>query len=378
MGEFTTQVGMDVHARSISCRAMDVRTGELWSTTVSGDGMEAALVEWLRKLPRPVRCAYESGCTGFALQRLLEGEGIRCDVVAVSTLPRSPKDKMHKDDKRDAGVLLREMCNPAGDASLVWVPGPEVEGARDLARAAWGATLEVKSAKQRVGSLLLRHGFVWNERTPTGRPKAVWGKEWREWARKADLGDPLSNRVRDEWMATVELLERREASLAGAVAEAAESPRWKPYVDALCRLKGVRTGTAFLAAAEFGDFSRFRNGRSVSRWAGCTPSEHSSGEGRRRGGITKEGNGHLRRALMEGASTLSRQTSRAKQARRGHEASAAVEEIALAANERLRLRYEHLRDAGKSANSAKVAVVSEQVRWMWAIGVQVDRELAAG
>jgi len=219
---------------------------------------------------------------------------------------------------------------------------------------------------------------VWNERTPTGRPKATWGREWRRWARGADLGDPLSNRARDEGMETAELLERRAEALSRAVAEAADSPRWKPYVDALCRLKGVSTGTAFLAAAEFGDFSRFPNGRSVSRWLGCTPSESSSGEGRRRGGITKEGSGALRQALVEGASTLSRQTPRAKPARKGHEVSDAVEEIALAANERLRARHRRLVEAGKGANVAKVAVASEQARWMWVIGVQVDRELAAG
>lgn len=168
MDDYTTQVGMDVHARSISCRAMEVVTGETWSKTVSGEGMEAELAAWLAKLPQPVRCAYESGCTGFALARFLRGSGFACDVVAVSTLPRSPKDRRHKNDPHDAGVLLREMCNPASDMSLVWVPPKDVEGARDLARAAAKASKEARSAKQRCSMLLLKHGFAWNERTAVG------------------------------------------------------------------------------------------------------------------------------------------------------------------------------------------------------------------
>ncbi|WP_154054291.1 IS110 family transposase [Olsenella uli] len=136
MSDYATQVGMDVHARSVSCRAMGLATGETWSKTVSGEGMEAELAPWLAKLPQPLRCAYESGRTGFALARFLREAGFACDVVAVSTLLRSPEDRRHKNDPHDAGVLLREMCNPASDMSLVWVPPTEVEGARDLARPA--------------------------------------------------------------------------------------------------------------------------------------------------------------------------------------------------------------------------------------------------
>ena len=155
MSEYTTQVGMDVHARSVSCKALRPDTGECWSKTFSGEGHEHELLEWLKKLPGPVRCAYESGCTGFWLSRFLGNEGIACEVMAVSTLPRSPKNKRHKDDRHDAGVVLREMCNPASDVSYVWVPDPEVEGARDLARAADTAARAVRSAKQR-GCMLQR------------------------------------------------------------------------------------------------------------------------------------------------------------------------------------------------------------------------------
>lgn len=377
MNEYNTQVGMDVHARSVACKALRPETGECWTRTFSGEGHEHELLEWLKELPGPVRCAYESGCTGFWMSRFLEREGIACEVMAVSTIPRSPKDRKHKDDRHDAAVVLREMCNPAGDVSYVWVPDPEVEGARDLARAADAARRAVRSAKQRGSMLLLKHGFVWNERTPAGSLRKTWTPAWRKWALSCDLGDPMSNMALRMEIEMVERMERGAGELAGAVAAEAEKPRWKPYVDALVRLKGVDVQTAFLAAAEFGDFSRFRSGRRVSRWIGCTPSENSSAESRRQGRITKEGSPHLRRALVEGISSISRQTSRRKRLRPGHEVSREVEDIALEANARLKGRYDALKGAGKHANTAKVAVASEMARWMWAIGLQVQREQAA-
>lgn len=376
MSEYTTQVGMDVHARSVSCKALRPGTGECWSKTFSGEGHEHELLGWLRGLPGPVRCAYESGCTGFWLSRFLEREGVACDVVAVSTLPRSPKNRRHKDDRHDAGIVLREMCNSASDVSYVWVPDPEVEGARDLARAAATAKKEVKAAKQRCSMLLVKHGLVWNERTPAGNLRATWTPAWRKWALSHDLGDPMSNKALRMEVEMVERMERSAKELARAVTDEAEKPRWKPYVDALTRLKGIDVQTAFLACADFGDFSRFRSGRRVSRWLGCTPSENSSADNRRQGRITKEGSGHLRRALVEGVSTVSRQTGRRKHLRPGHEVSPAVEGIAAEANARLKKKYDALKGAGKHANTAKVAVVSELVRWMWAIGLQVQREQA--
>lgn len=376
MSEYTTQVGMDVHARSVSCKALRPDTGECWSRTFSGEGHEHGLLEWLKGLPGPVRCAYESGCTGFWLCRFLRSEGVACEVMAVSTLPRSPKNRRHKDDRHDAGVVLREMCNPASDVSYAWVPDPEVEAARDLARAAAAASRGVRSAKHRACMLLLKHGFAWNERTPAGNLRATWTQAWRKWALSRDLGDPASDMALRMEVEMVERMERSARELARAVADEAEKPRWKPYVDALTRLKGVDVRTAFLACAEFGDFSRFRSGRRVSSWIGCTSSEDSTGDNRRQGRITKEGSTCLRHALVEGVSPIPRQTARSKRLRPGQAVSPRVEEIALEANARLKRRYDALRKAGKHANVAKVAVVSELARWIWVIGMQVRREQA--
>ena len=377
MSEYTTQVGMDVHARSVTCKALRADTGEYWSKRFSGEGMEADLAAWVKTLPGPVRCVYESGCTGFELCRFLREAGVACDIIAVTTLPRSSRDRRHKNDKADAGVILSEIWNPASKVSYVWVPDRDVEGARDLVRAADAASRAVRAKKQKIQALLLKHGFVWNEKTPSGRPKGVWTVAYRKWVRSADLGDPLSQRTLGMMLEDLDALESRDREFRKAVAEETEKPRWKPYVDALCMLKGVAIPTAFLAVFEFGDFSRFRSGRKVSQWIGCTPAENTTGDSRRQGAITKEGSSHLRRSLVEGNASISRRTSPPKKQRAGHEVSAEVTRLAREADVRLRARYRHLVENGKHPNTARVAIVGEQIRWIWRIGLQVRKELAA-
>lgn len=377
MGEYTTMVGMDVHARSIACKALSPETGETWERSFSGDTMVSDLTEWARTLPQPVRLAYESGCTGYELCRTLRDAGLACDIAAVSTLPRSPKDRRRKNDRRDAGVILGEMCNRASKVSWCWVPDREVEGARDLARACAASSRLVVQQKQKISALLLKHGAVWNEKTPTGRRKSTWTREHRAWVASADLGDPLSNRALKLMLAELSSLEDEERAFAGAADEVCGSERWKPYVDAISMLMGVNRGGALLAAAEFGVFSRFPSGRKVSSWIGCTATEDSSGPKESRGGVTKEGPTLLRRALVEGNASMSRRSRTAKRAKRGHEVSPEVAALAKKANRRLKERYDALVAAGKPANVARVAVASEQARWIWKIGLQVESELAA-
>ena len=169
---------------------------------------------------------------------------------------------------------------------------------------------------------------------------------------------------------------RRELEeLRREVRELASRPEHKPYVDALTCLKGVGAESAILARVEIGDFSRFESGRKVSCWLGTVPTDGSSGESEKHGGITKAGDRYLRRALVEGYSGIATWKSGKKAVPKGAEPSAACRSMASRANARLYARYDHLaRGKHKSANKAKVAVVSELVRWIWAIGLQVQRE----
>ena len=365
--------GMDVHARSVTVRGFDWATGEQRSRRFCGPEPAGEIAAWMGEcFTAPHAAAYESGCTGFHLCRRLREAGVRCDVVATSSIPRSSDDRKRKTDRRDAGRLLSEMMNPASTLSTVWVPDEGTEAARELARARADAAREAARAKQRADALLLRHGMVWDQRTPSGRPKKAWGADFLAWARAADLGGD-SQRALEFALLSVEEAGARVALLDGMVAESASTPRWAPYVDALALVKGVDVGTAFLAAAEFGDFSRFPNGRSVSSWLGLTPSESSSGEKVAHGRITKCGNAHLRRALVEGLSAISRFSPRPKAPRRGHEVPPEVAAKARDASTRLQERYRHLVvEAGMNANKAKVACASELARWLWAIGGMVQ------
>ena len=378
MGNYTTYVGMDVHARSIDCSAVDVVTGEVFRRAFTGNPDASEVAEWVRSLPQPAYCAYESGCTGFHLCRDLRGLGVACDVIAVSTLARSTKDRKGKCDKRDARAIRREIANPDSDYSVVWVPDKRTEGQRELVRSYRVAVDDLKRAKQRLSSMLLRHGYVWDERTPTGRLKKASGRAYDRWLDGIGFDDPASEAAFGALRRQIRNAQQEVDELAALVGELAEAPENKPYVDALAHIKGIERRTALLARVEFGDFSRFSGGRKASMWLGTTPSDHSSGGHDAHGPITKSGNKHLRRALVEALTGIDAWKSAKKSPPKGSTCSAACRDAASRCNERIRSRYRHLReDAGKCHNVAKVAVVNELIRWIWAIGLEVQREQEA-
>ena len=378
MKKFSTLVGMDVHARSITCTALVVETGEYRTKRLVKSPKAGDVAAWLSTLPQPAYCAYESGCTSFELARGLRKLGHACDVIAVTTLPKSPKDRQQKCDERDSRMILSAIANPASTHTVVDVPDEETEAARDLARMHADAVAAVKRAKQQLLALLLRHGITWDERTASGTLKAKWTTGFYKWLDGIEMPTAAGKAALDAYRRQLRACGEVEEHARRLVEAEAASERWKPYVDALKRLKGLDTVGAFLAAAEFGDFSRFRSGRKVSCWVGCVPKDSTSDEKKAHGSITKAGNSHLRRTLVEGCCSIGRRNTSRKRLEEGQEVSEAVERIAAKANSRLLKRYKHLTgDNGKHPNKAKVAVVSEMARWIWVIGLQVQSELAA-
>ena len=207
-------------------------------------------VHGFRSLPRPWELA------------------IDCDVIAVTTLAKSGKQRSQKCDKLDARAILAAITNPMSDHTCVWCPDVEVEGARDLARAADEMVQSLKRAKQQMVALLLRYGYVYNEKTPTGKPKARWTQAFWKWVDSICLPDESSRKALAIYRAAIEVNSDLVSMAKKAVNDTAETPRWKPYVDALSALKGIEVQSAFMAAAEFGDFTRFKSGRKVSCWLG--------------------------------------------------------------------------------------------------------------
>jgi len=280
-----TWVGLDVHARKTVAGVLDASTGELRSLRVST--LPAEMVAWLRLLPAPVRVAYEAGPTGYGLARACAEAGIVCTVAAPSKIQRPPADRV-KTDRRDAERLARLLR--LGELVAVRVPGPHEEAARDLVRAREDARGELMRARQRLSKLLLRHGLVYDA--------AAWTLAHDAWLRRQRFESrPLQLALEESYAAALQAKQRRDA-LDQAIAELAAEPPFAEIVGRLCCLRGVATLTALALTVELGDWTRLRP-QSLGPFLGLTPSEDSTGERRRLGAITKTGNTHARRLLVE-------------------------------------------------------------------------------
>lgn len=376
--EYCSVFGMDVHARSITVKGRDLSTGKSWTKRFGDCPTAETLLEWMTsRFTAPYYAAYESGCTGFQLARDLRDLGVACDVIAVSSIARSDEDKKLKNDRRDAARVLSELLNPESQISAVWVPDTECEAARDLVRCTLDAVKAMKSSKQHVSSMLLRHGYVWNERTAAGNLKATWTRGYVKWAKSADMGEPAANEALRRCILIAEEDIGRVGELKAELRKLAALPRWKPYVDAISLIKGVDWFGALLVAAEIGDFDRFGGGRGVSKWIGTVPKDGSSGEKSSHGRITKAGNAHVRTVLLEGMAGASLRNTGAKKAKKGQIVSPEVAAACAKASKRLKSRFDHFVKGGMPVNKAKIAVVNELIRWVWAIGKMVQAEQRA-
>lgn len=359
--------------------ALDLATGETRGGTIADCPTAAQIVGWASWATRPLRFVYESGPCGFQLARDIRSMGIDCDVIAVTSIPRSSGDRLLKDDRVDARLLLDAVTAPSCKCRAVHVPDEASEAARDLCRAYYDAVLANKRLKMQFSGMLLRHGVVWNERTASGTLRVTWSRDYVKWARSIRLPEDAENRALRFYLRGVLDGMDRCSELRRGCLEVADGGRFKPYVDALARLKGVDRMTALTYVATMDDFSRFRNGRSVSKYFGLTPTRHDSGEKvGRNGGITKAGDTTVRKAVIEGLASIPNYTRSPKPVARGCEVSAAVEAEACLCNARNVERYRRLVGSGKRKNVAKVAVASELVRQMWVLGSIVDGERAAG
>ena len=376
--EYCSVFGMDVHARSVTVKGYDFSTGKP-KTKRFGDCPSAeSIMEWMAaRFTPPFYAAYESGCTGFHLARELRAIGVSCDVIAVTSIARSDDDKKQKNDRRDAARILSELLNPESGISFVWVPDTECEAARDLVRCRLDAVAAMKRSKQHVSSTLLRHGYAWNEKTPTGNLRATWSRDYVRWAKSADLGEPAANEALRRYIIIAEEDIERVNELNGELLKMAALPRWKPYVDAISLIKGVDWFAALLVAAEIGDFDRFAGGRDVSKWIGTIPKEGSSGERASRGKITKAGNDHVRTTLIEGMAGASLRLPGPKKAKKGQGVSPEVKSTCAKASKRLKSRFDHFVEGGMHANKARVAAVNELIRWIWIVGKMVQAEQRA-
>ena len=279
-----TSIGLDVHARSVAAAAFNPFTGEVVHRDFGTDAAEIA--EWALGFEEPRAC-YESGPTGFHMARELRALGLDCAVAAVSKMQRPAADARRKNDRRDAEFIARMLATH----NIVEVPLPDaaVEAARDLDRALDDATAEYRRARQRLNMFLIRLGHVWDERNADGARKGSWTRAHWRWISGIRLEGPQRD-VLEYYVTAARCAESDRRQLEKKVLALARTDRWRPAVEALSCIKGIDTLTAFRLAAEAGSFTRFRTAPAFASWCGLVPSERSSGETERRGGITKTGN----------------------------------------------------------------------------------------
>ena len=349
-------VGLGVHARSI--RVAAVRADQLLEErTLPYD--EEAVERLLRRWPS-VRCCYEAGPTGFGLYRHLVERGIDCAVVAPGLVPQRPGDRV-KTDPRDARKLARLLAG--GLLEPIQVPSPEREAARDLVRAREDARLDRMRDRHRLSKFCLRHGRI--------LPTSSWTVVRRKWLGEQRFEIAAEQLTFDAYVHAVDLVDARIEQLERAIRETAEQGRWAELVARLRCLRGIDTLTALALVAEIGDFSRFRTAEEFMAFVGLVPSEHSSGEKRRQGSITKVGNAHVRRLLVESAWHARRRPQVGYDlALRQRGQDAVIVERAWRCQQRLYQRWQRMAGRGKPQQKIVVACAHELAGFVWAIATE--------
>jgi transposase len=343
-------VSLDAHKFSIVAATMPPAGGEIGVQRI--ETTERAIRRLIDRLggPEGLAVCYEAGPGGFALYRLVSSMGVACDVIAPSLIPVRAGDRV-KTDRRDAKKLVG--LYRAGELRYVCPPTPETEGLRDLLRCREDLRRARVAARNRIVKQLLRHGCVYRE------GKLAWTKRHRQWVARQHLEDPLAHAALEQMLIHLEGLDRQLALLDASLERIAREGRWAWGVGTLARFRGIGTLTALGLISEIGDFARFASPRELMSWLGMTPTEYSSGAQQHRGHITRAGNAHARRLLIEAGWHYRHPPRRP---RTGPE----PDPRAWDAQTRLFVRWRHLTSHGKRSTVANVAIARELVGFLWA------------
>jgi transposase len=361
MGELTTYVGLDVHKDSIHVAMYLPGVGEPveWKTGHNGKTLPRLARRLRKEAPGRVLSCYEAGPCGYAPQRALEKARVRCQVVAPALIPVKPGERV-KTDRRDArklGRLLR-----SGDLTEVHPPTEEDEAVRDLCRAREDAKEDRERARHRLQKFLLRRGIFYT----AGRK--AWTGQHRRWLQGLRIGPGATQATLDTYLAALAEVEERLKALDGQLQELAQEERYRKPVGKLRCFQGVDTLTALTVVSELHGFFRFGSPRGLMAYLGMVPSEHSSGRTRRQGGITKAGNAHVRRVLIESAWHYRHRPSVGRRLAERREGQPPwVIALADQAHRRLHRKYWGLLKRGKPVNKAVTAVGRELVGFIWAV-----------
>jgi transposase len=309
----------------------------------------------------PVAACYEAGVSGYDLYRQLTGLGVDCQVIAPALTPRRPGQRI-KTDKRDARKLVRLFR--AGELTAIHIPSEAEEGVRDFLRCREDVRRDVGRWRHRVVKFLDRHG----RRYLAGRN---WtGRHWT-WLRSQHFEVAALQRTLEVSLFTLEQALARLAELDREIEALAQAAPYREPVGWLRCFRGVDTLGAMILLAEIGDFRRFQRPRELMAYLGLVPSEYSSGDRERRGALTKAGNTHARRVLVEAAWHYRHRPGLGRAlTRRSQGQPATCLSHAWRAQHRLHRRYRHLVGHGKRPPVAVAAVARELVGFIWAAMTQ--------
>lgn len=365
MYEFSKYIGLDVHKDTISVSYKEPFGDETRYYGKIRNTLPAIkkMIDKLNPDGEVLSFCYEAGPCGYVLHRQLTDMAHECIVVAPSLIYKKRGNRI-KNDKRDSLMLAEQL--QAGLLTSVWVPTPEHEAIRDLTRAREDFKELEKKSKQKLNGFLLRHGKTFD------KTKSKWTLAHFRWLEKVKFENPYQQIVLEEYINVVIHLGTIEKSLKDEMRKALETWEWRPLVEGLMALRGVEMISAMTIVAEIGDLTRFQTATQLMAYLGLMPSENSSGQTVKKGGITKTGNSHARRILVESACTYrfpARKTAIIK--RRGEKCSQNIQDISWKAQKRMCGRFRHLRDRNKKSVVVHAAIARELAGFIWAIGQEV-------
>ena len=367
------KIGMDVHSTNFTLCALECLFEEddriLMELQVSPDyKLILAFIERLKQkyhldTDTDIVCGYEAGCLGFSLYNQLTRANVKCVILAPSTMS-APKGKRIKTDTRDARMIAQCLANK-NSYHAVHIPTKEDHAVKEYIRMRDDHKEALKKIKQQINAFCLLHGFHYD--------RSKWTIAHRRWLRRLDFDDTLLQEVLDEYLVTYDQLTDKIQRLDERIEELSRQSQYDEKVGNLKCFCGIKTTTALSVVVETGDFDRFKGARSYAAFLGLVPGESSSADSINRTGITKTGNAHLRRLLIEAAQSICRgeiahKSKELKARQAGH--SAEVIAYADKAAQRLRRKYYRYIRHGKKHNVAIAAVARELACFIW--GMMTD------
>ena len=363
-------VGMDVHVENYTFACYEENKG-IYAQNQIKDADWKSVIKYLEKIQkeRPGEdihfvCGYEAGCLGYSLyNELLKAQtkvSLDCIIMAPTTM--AVQGNKPKTDRRDAAMIAKNLCY--GTYSKVYVVDDADNGVKDFIRMRDDTKARCKSIKQQVLALCLRHGKRYGESTN-------WTIKHREWLRKLDLGEKNANRALQEYLHQLAKVEEDLERYDREIEEIAQGERYSEKVSQLKCLKGIQTVSALTAIVEIGDFHRFATAERFASFLGLVPGEHSSGGTIIRTPITKHGNSHLRRLIVEAAQSYSRGSIYHQKSKKMRSKQAGQDQDIIDYCDRQNLfmgrKYHRLCAKGKNSNVAKTAVARQLACSVWGI-----------